>query len=56
MTITLTYGDIKRLVLETINELTARHSTNSDFNNFSTDYVGNGIGSQRCGWGYLFFD
>ena len=54
MTITLTYGDIKRLVLETINELTARHSSNSDFDEFSTDYVGNGLGSQRCGWGIYF--
>lgn len=54
MTITLTYRDIKKLVLETINELTARHSSNSDFDEFSTDYVGNGLGSQRCGWGIYF--
>lgn len=54
MKITLTYNDIKRLVLEAVDELTAMHNTNSDFDRFDTNYVDSGLGSQAYGWGLYF--
>lgn len=54
MKVTLTYEDIKRIVAEAVDELTARHNSNSDFDKFDTKHIDSGLGSQCFGWGLYF--
>ena len=50
----LTYDDIKNIVTEAVDELTAMHNTNTYFDRFDTNYINSGLGSQSYGWGLYF--